>query len=156
MRVFATFAALGVLLISACSDAAKPAPAHKPFRPFPQAATVKLFVESGKYTKDSEVILISEAGQALTPGQRTTIESALFVSPIDPTASSPACFIPHHFFRYYDAAGKQLGEVAVCFCCGGVRVDPARLSPLTEYEADYGKLEKLVQDMGLPTDIECD
>lgn len=70
-----------------------------------------------------------------------------------------ACFIPHHFFEYYDASGRKIGEIQICFCCAGLDVSPGsrvKLSGEQRLAGDFKKLAALVASMGEPTNIECD
>lgn len=154
--------------LSGCSATA-PAPSEDLIRkeavqPFPEAATVRLFVESGNYDASGAPILISAQGRTLTGQQRRQFEALLRVeTPIKLAPDSDywamdACFIPHHFFRYYDGSGRKIGEIAVCFCCLGVAMEPSsRLARRDDqqFHADYPKLKALVASWGEPTDIEC-
>ena len=128
----------------------------RPAKLFPEAVQVRLFVESGRYGADNRPILVSNSGRILTATERREFESALTIATYDRFTTGPACFIPHHFFRYYNRQGRQVGEVAVCFCCAQYSVSPRRGR---RGETDLGrldpKLKKLVGRMGLPTDIEC-
>lgn len=70
-----------------------------------------------------------------------------------------ACFIPHHFFRYYDSGGKKVGEVAVCFCCEGLLTSGSKALETEDRAmvgADYPRLKALVAELGEPTDVFCD
>ncbi len=121
--------------------------------PFPAAAEVRLFVETGH---DADGHSIMSPGKTLSRAQRDIFEAALRIEPLP--ESLDACFIPHHFFRYFDAKGGQVGEIEVCFCCDGVKVTPgASVSPGRgeQFGADYAALKRLVQSMGERTDVEC-
>ncbi|MCB2044890.1 MAG: hypothetical protein H6915_01810 [Novosphingobium sp.] len=137
------------------------ASSQQKLNPFPDAAEVRLFVESGEY-RNQEAVFTNPDGQSMTKEQRKVLENAISVKRIEPDQAFAACFIPHHFFRYYDAVGKQLGEISVCFCCAGVRIDSSDRSAKFEIDedhylaADYAGLETLVKSMGEPTDIECE
>lgn len=125
--------------------------------PFPDASEVRLFVESGEYGSEGHPILSSPEGRRLTDDQRRAFEAALRIEPMPEEMA--ACFIPHHFFRYFDSEGRQVGEIAVCFCCAGVEIDGNTPVPLQTNEifgADFGALERFVQSIGEPTDIACD
>jgi len=70
-----------------------------------------------------------------------------------------ACFIPHHFFRYFDDSGKLVGELALCFCCAGVQQSEGSSVRLSEDQmlvADFRKLESFVASLGERTDVLCD
>ena len=124
---------------------------------FPTASEVRLFVNTD-YDKDGHPIFGKPAGVPLTPTQRAELESSLVVHTISPDEMFTSCFIPHHFFRYFDKAGKLVGEVAVCFCCAGVEQTGASKLKLTEDEmlrADFRKLRSLVRSLGERTDVQC-
>lgn len=120
-------------------------------RPFPGATSVRLFVNSRGANP------VPTGGILLTPAQRREFEAALHDKQPPPPEDRDlaACFIPHHFFRYYDARGAQMGEVAVCFCCGGVALRPTDGADRT-FTTGYDRVERLVKSMGLPTDVNCD
>lgn len=124
--------------------------------PFPDAIEVRLFVEVD-YTNDNKPILSKRNGVRLNAAQRKAFEDSLKM--IAAPEYEAACFLPHHYFRYYDASGKEIGEVAVCFCCYGVgasgskALDPPDGAMLS---ADYGKVKALVAALGEPTDVLCD
>ena len=131
-------------------------------RPFPTATSVRLFVESGKYESDGRPIFTQVKGRSLTESQRAQLDAAVWIeTPIkvsDDWYSMDACFIPHHFFRYFDASGRKLGEVQVCFCCEGVAVESDKQFKLADGQrlnGDFGKLKAMISAMGEPTDIEC-
>ena len=73
-----------------------------------------------------------------------------------PSGSDAACFIPHHFFRYYDAKGRKIGEVEICFCCTGGVASPSLTTRNDEHEVfDVERIKALVKKMKLPTDVSC-
>ena len=125
---------------------------------FPTAAEVRLFVNDD-YDEDGKPLFSNPAGRSLSASQRAEFESALRVHTTTPDESFAMCFIPHHFFRYYDKNGEQVGEVEVCFCCAGVQASGASNIPLTEDQilrADYDKLKTFVRSLGERTDVQCD
>lgn len=124
--------------------------------PFPQATQLRLFVEVG-YTKAGKPILSKAQGIPLNATQRKVFEDSLRVTAAP--EYDVMCFIPHHFFRYYDANGKLLGNVSVCFCCDGVAASGSKtLEPPSgaTLSANYQQLKKLVAELGEPTDILCE
>lgn len=124
--------------------------------PFPDATEVRLFVQTG-YSDDYEPILSSPRGVILSDEQRQSFEDTLSIAAAPAEAYS--CFVPHHFFRYFDADGDQVGEVSVCFCCVGVDASgsDALLHNQSEIiDADFDELEHLVTSLGEPTDVLCD
>ena len=131
----------------------------KPFRnPYPSAGEVRLFVETD-YDAKGEPIYSKPKGRVLTAGQRAEFESLIAVHTISPVEEFAACFVPHHFFRYFDKAGKLVGEVEVCFCCAGVQQSDGSNVRLTKDEmlvADFGKLHSFVASLGERTDVQCE
>ena len=131
----------------------------KPFRnPFPNAGEVRLFVETD-YDAKSEPIYSKPRGRILTASQRAEFESLIAVHTISPDEMFAACFIPHHFFRYFDETGRQVGEVQVCFCCAGVQQSNGSNVRLTEGQmlvADWGKLHSFITALGERTDVQCE
>ena len=143
------------LACSACSQSVPDRPVENIF---PTASTVRLFVNTD-YAKDGTAIYSKPGGLLLNAAQRAEFESALRAHTISPDETFAACFIPHHFFRYFDANGKMIGEIEVCFCCAGVEASGAsniELSDTEDLRADYTKLETLVRSLGEPTDVQCD
>lgn len=141
---------------NAAASLATPFKDRRVTNPFPGATELRLFVEVG-YTKDSKPVLSKRKGVLLDAAQRKAFEDSLVIT-VAPEYDT-MCFIPHHFFRYYDANGKLLGGVSVCFCCDGVAASGSKaLEPPTDalLSADYQKLKKLVAALGEPTDVLCD
>src|SRR3569623_1392340 len=96
------------------------AASDQPLRsPFPTASEVRLFVNTS-YDEKGQPVFSNPHGHALTAAQRATFESLIKVHYLAPDELIAGCFIPHHFFRYFDKSGKQIGELQVCFCCAGV------------------------------------
>lgn len=123
---------------------------------FPDAREVRLFVETGQKSNGNPAYA-EPNGRILTKAQRDTFESTLQIDPI-PDALA-ACFIPHHFFKYYDSQGKELGQIEVCFCCAGVRASQSSqiaIGPDQWLSADFGKLERFIASLKLPTVVQCD
>jgi len=149
-RMLLCFAAV---LAAGCSM--EPDPPRNLGNPYPDASELRLFVHSN-YDESGKPVLTKEAGRTLTAEERQAFERTLRIEPAPDEYS--ACFIPHHFFAYFDPEGKKVGEIEVCFCCAGVQASPEIVAPIGPDEvlsADYDALEKLVQSMGEPTDIEC-
>lgn len=122
---------------------------------FPTATSVRLFVESGE--PGGTMQYSKPAGTLLSPEQRKKLESSLIITKAPEEMA--ACFIPHHFFRYYNAEGKQIGEIIICFCCNGVETEGAsNISPTKGrmLSADYPRIKGLVRELGERTDIQCD
>lgn len=177
MRVGAAFSLMAALSLAACDAPQVWFPKGNGFptyfawstavRPFPEAARVSLVLSDQGLDASGKLVERQHPVRRLTPQQRERLERTIrhvrLVGrlPWDVAAGSPACFAPHHFFRYEDADGKALGEVAVCFCCLGVAIKPADggargyLSQ-DDVGADLVELKQLVRSMGAPTDIQCE
>ncbi|MFN4097586.1 MAG: hypothetical protein ACK4GG_12530 [Sphingomonas sp.] len=141
---------------NAAASFATPFKDRRVTNPFPAATEVRLFVEVA-YTKDNKQILSKRKGIPLDSTQRKAFEDSLVITAAP--EYDTMCFIPHHFFRYYDANGKQLGSVSVCFCCDGVAASGSKAleTPTNAVlSADYQKLKTLVAALGEPTDVLCD
>ena len=141
----------------AAKEKAVAAVSDRPLRnPFPTAREVRLFVESGYGT--DKPIYSKPKGRLLTPAQRSEFESLIKVHTIASDEAFAACFIPHHFFRYFDKSGKLVGELQVCFCCAGVKRSedsPIRLAEGEMLSADFGRLNAFVASLGERTDVDC-
>lgn len=56
------------------------------------------------------------------------------------------CYDPHHAFVFYDAEGKVLASVDICFLCESYEARPKKAAS----NADLIALEKFCRDLGLP------
>ncbi len=130
-----------------------------PVKPYPEAVTVRLFVENDQ----PEGMMVEPQGRVLTPAQRAEFEAS-FAKVSTRNRAVAGCFIPHHFLRYYDAGGHKVGEIAVCFCCSGAAASPELFKPegggfLHPYENhlsyDRARLKTLIESLGLPVDVWC-
>ena len=127
-------------------------------RPWPQASSVRLFVEADDRSDSASR---NPSSRLLNLAERTAVESHLSVDVY--TGGTPiaaACFVPHHFLRYYDATGKMVGEISICFCCSGVETAPDLLAKLprnaTYQSINFDGLQALFEKMGVPTKVLCD
>jgi hypothetical protein len=133
--------------------------------PAPDAAEVRLFVEGIPHRATARVnqLMNDPDGILLTAEQRAILDRSVHRYRAKPSEmgkySMPACFIPHHFFRYYDKGGQQIGELAVCYCCGDIRVTPYNYGPNGDasevWDFDYDAVKKMLKAMDVPTDIDC-
>jgi hypothetical protein len=143
---------------SASHNAQQTTDATHVIRLFPTATEVRLFVDTGRNDSNLHPILTLANGRKLSVSQREKLENSLVWNENYGKELVAACFMPHHFFRYFDSKHRKLGEIAVCFCCGGVEVDKAdgtAIYPETRLNAHYAQLKALVREMHEPTDIEC-
>jgi hypothetical protein len=164
MRLRAALACL--LLLSACSDSAnspstgvaeEPAQAEllrTPFAPFPEATDVRLFIsETGP-----DGPFVEPAGRRLSVADRSAFEQTLAAVTYSAGPSeAAACYVPHHFFRYFNDAGQEVGEVAICFCCKEARLTPDTLpaGPYVVLDFDEPRLREVIAALSLPTDVGC-
>jgi hypothetical protein len=132
-----------------------------PVAVYPSATRVNLLVRD-KFLNNVEVSTNPE-GVDLTTAERQefeqSIKKSVTVRPAGkdyPGGSEAACFIPHHFFRYYDAKGTKIGEVEICFCCTGGVASPSLTTRNDDHEVfDVERIKALVKSMKLPTDVNC-
>jgi hypothetical protein len=143
---------------SAEAPQATPLPDRPVRNAFPNAREVRLFVEI-EYPEGGQPIYSKPHGLKLSQEQRIQLESLLFIHTISPDDDFYGCFAPHHFFRYFDATGKLLGEFQVCFCCEGVQESGASNIEVAKGEmlsTDYDKLKAFVRSLGERTDVQCE
>lgn len=125
--------------------------------PYPEAAHVELYAMERTYDDDFEEVSRKEWTHRLTSSERISVEATFLRTLYDqPPDEIAACCVPHHFFRYYDRDGKQLGEVSVCFCCSCIGYGrDLGFRKNEEEEFKYQELMALIAKMGVPTDIDC-
>ena len=130
-----------------------------PVTPWPEAASVRLFVR-GDY--DGGEDYVEAEGRLLSAAQRKALEQTLkIVSYNRPPNSVAACFVPHHFIRYFDRRGQQIGEIAICLCCHGAQATPGVVGPVPKgvghhyLDFDEPAFRRVITGLGLPTDINC-
>lgn len=175
MLKFATVL-FAVLLVSGCeapqSATGTERPAEIPFtperlvsrttvKPYPQAVTARLFVQNGRGV-DGAPAYVAPDGRRLTDPERQAVEATLSLGSYTAASAEAACFVPHHFVRYYDAAGAQVGEIAICFCCAGVQATPDITGPVAEgadytrLDFDFEALKAVFQRMDIGIDFGCE
>jgi hypothetical protein len=126
---------------------------------FPTATEVRLFVDTGRTDSKHHSILSPETGIPLTKSQRDELEKSLVWNQNFGKDDVAACFLPHHFFGYFDKNHRRLGTVSVCFCCGGVEVirgDGKLIYDEDRLSINLSQVKALVSSMHEPTDIACD
>jgi hypothetical protein len=157
MKVVALIAVAAVLFGS-CSAGGPARPVNSVY---PDAKSVRLFVMQWTTpTTPNDTPrprwLNPAGGYQLSPAQAARLRRALLNSP-PPTGPVAGCFEPHHFFRFYNRSGRQLGEVAVCFCCGGVEAKPALSVGFgRELRVNFPEVESLVKQLGASVNVGCD
>jgi hypothetical protein len=128
--------------------------ARKPVAPYPSATRVELHVQAETRTADGQSTWFPP--RALTAEERKAVEATLSI-PVygDGSRTYSGCFIPHHFFRYFDAAGRQIGQIAVCFCCDGAAAAPRFAGEDEQLDADLAAIGPIIKGLGYRTDIDC-
>jgi len=86
-------------------------------------------------------------GARLSEAQIATVQKA--VAEYHPAIPmGPAnCYTPRHAFVYYDAQGKAVGYVEICFSCWGYRASP-RIGE--RVPIDFDTLKKVFQELKIP------
>ncbi|WP_242773891.1 hypothetical protein [Sphingopyxis sp. YF1] len=128
-----------------------------------EAVEVRLFVKGDTEPKLPRVVELMNDGDGilLTPAQRARLDRSVFRYRMTreefENDAEAACFIPHHFFRYFDADGAQVAELRVCYCCRGVAMSPGdrSLGDDEEWQFDYAGIEQMLREMNIPVDIDC-
>ena len=140
-----------------------PATEIRPIDVYPEAVEVRLSVQSADEAVQRQY---DERGpRTLTTDERRRVEAAFHEVTVwrsDSIATANACFIPHHFLTYYDASGRQVGRLSVCFCCHGVRDEPnvvdfrPSAGAVWRYlDFDRETLGTAIRALGFPTDVDC-
>lgn len=166
---FFLIAIFSIFGLAACDAQKAQAPSDelitetKSIEVYPHAKSVRLFIEDRPLNDDGFFGMGNVDGVELTSEQRMMFEKAIFRQIIVQRPESgegayeEACFIPHHFFRYFNELGEMVGEIEICFCCDGGLASPALIEPADDQwvEYDIATIKKLVQSMDLPTDVNC-
>jgi hypothetical protein len=126
---------------------------------FPDGETVQLYYDVSdlppQQSDDRTHGYPVRAGPRLNADQRQRLEAAVSYRPIEPNEAFAGCFIPHHFFKYFDSSGKETGSVSVCFCCGGARLSSDSPGSGSTEEIDYDEIQAIVTELGISTDLGC-
>ena len=142
-------------------DERPPVTKLEPIAIYPMGARVNLLIKNSLL--NGPELSTKPDGVDLTTAERLefeqSIKKSVTVRPAGkdyPGEGADACFIPHHFFRYYDAKGTKIGEVEICFCCTGGIAKPSLTTRNDEHEVfDVERIKALVGKMKLPTDASC-
>lgn len=119
---------------------------------YPNATTVRMYVPGSFDGKARKTPL---EGVTLSQDQVKRLRAAISRDP--PPEAYAACFVPHHFFRFYDSRGSKVGELSVCLCCSGIQADPTLLhDPNSELGFDYWAVADIIRELGYPINIDCD
>lgn len=153
---------LGVWLLQPDKFGSQSSLPEKP-RSLAEAADVRLFIEGLPHREppSTQKLINNVNGISLTEDQRTILEQAIRKrrATYEDIYGQPACFIPHHFFRFYDSDGAVFATLAVCYCCGGARLEgpaAARIMGEADFiDFDYFAVKGMLRRMSVPTDIDC-
>ncbi|RBP45651.1 hypothetical protein DES53_10233 [Roseimicrobium gellanilyticum] len=104
------------------------------------------FLNGGHKVDLSRLEELSVKKAELTPTQIETLIQAIYGK--NKKMPSAACYSPHHLFLFYDASGKLINSVELCFSCTGVVTSP-ELPEKHWYRHDFRKLAKLCEECGI-------
>lgn len=127
----------------------------------PDATEVRLFVQGLPFRESprTQALMNETEGLPLTRAQRDILDRSLMRHRLLPSESvaTPACYDPHHVFRYFDAKGEHVGTLEVCYCCRQVRVyaTDQGLNEGEVWEFDFEGAAAILKAMDVPTDINC-
>lgn len=140
-------------------DLIEPVTKSEPISPYPNATLVNLLILDLEPDHGTGGRSSKPQGTFLTKEQRAEFDLSVRKITLlnDGSVGAVACFDPHHFFRYYDATGKKIGEISVCFCCGNSRFEPAvkKLTDKQWIDVDVDMAKRFVKKLGLPTNMHC-
>lgn len=88
--------------------------------------------------------LINGAGALLTESQTRRLLPALTTETV--RKHRTACYIPHHAFLFYDAAGHVVAHTEICFTCTLQRSSPAGLPEHINFQAVWD----ILLELGVP------
>lgn len=140
----------GALLSSCASAPVSGTPVAWPPVPF---ATVRAFVYDcdadrsvNFFQKDGSRHrgIINGPGVLLTESQVQRLMPALTTATV--RKHRTACYLPHHAFLFYDAAGRVVAHTEICFTCTIQRSFPAGLPEHINFQAVWD----LLREAGVP------
>lgn len=135
---------LSLLLIGSASAAQWPGAAYSEVRGYAYNAYVRgrsaNLVENGRLGST----VVNKAGVRLTPRQIDQLIVELSNKRSGPV-DLRTCWSPHHGFVFYNARGKVVAWVEICFRCGNILA-----SPPSEGIYHIKALRKLVYELKLP------
>ena len=89
--------------------------------------------------------IINEGGAKLSDEQTERLKAALRTS--EERIAGAFCYMPHHGFVFFDADGKAMGHIELCFQCGNVASSP---KGLPEREWNWEEIKKLLEELKIP------
>lgn len=141
---------LGAVLSSCASAPVSGVPVAWPPAKF---ATVRAFVydcdadqSKGFFQKDGRPArgIINGPGALLTDSQVKRLMPALTTETV--RQHRTACYLPHHAFVFYDAAGRVVAHTEICFTCTIQRSFPAGLPEHINFQAGWD----ILREAGVP------
>lgn len=146
-----TGAGLAGAVLSSCASA--PVSGIPVAWPPAKFSTVRAFVydcdaddTKGFFQKNGAVAkgVINGPGALLSPAQVQRLLPALTTE--TPRKNHTACYLPHHAFVFYDAAGRVVAHAEICFNCTIQRSFPAGLPGHINFQAVWD----LLRELGVP------
>jgi len=144
------------LLASCASTKSQPGPAYGsppvvwPKQPYTSvrafayhcdADVSRAFMQPGmRYAKG----VLNAPGAELSPTQVRRLQTAITV-PQTESMRTP-CYAPHHAFVFYDAAGKPVAHLEICFMCNKHRAFPSGLPAYIDMQT----LATIIKELGVP------
>ncbi|OYW16623.1 MAG: hypothetical protein B7Z39_00080 [Novosphingobium sp. 12-64-8] len=134
------------------------------YSPFPNATSVRLFVQSETFDEGGIDGLRDARGRLLTSKETELLKSAfskktVIRPPAEGYVDTACAFVPRHVFRFFDKRNKRLGDALVCFECYEVELQPPGALAEVSFpkqgqsflKVDYSILETLLREMKVPT-----
>lgn len=90
--------------------------------------------------------VLNAPGVELSPAQVKRLLSA--VSTEVPPGKYKPCYVPHHAFVFYDAGGRPVAHLEVCFTCRRTIATPEGIAEHFDYDILWG----LLHEMGVPAE----
>lgn len=153
-------AAKRILIAFVCAlGCAQPVQADARFSLFPNAAKVRVYggptsidiaVRAGRVLEQN----LSKNGRSretpaidggwLTPDEVDQLRRAVSLETPGDTITVAACCFPRHAFLFYDAKGRYLGFLTVCFECGCAEIRPFKQDDSHEIHWDRSAVAAIV------------
>jgi hypothetical protein len=89
--------------------------------------------------------IINNEGAKLTDEQIERLKKALESS--EKRMPGAFCYMPHHGFVFFDADGKAMGHIELCFTCGNVDSSP---KGLPDNEWNWKEMRKILEELKIP------
>jgi hypothetical protein len=143
-----------VVTLSACTNLSTSVPPAPPGQPWPPKpfTTVRAFVydchadESYDFVQPGGRLakgILNAPGTLLTETQVRRLMAATSASL--PKSTRSPCYVPHHAFVFYDAQGRAVAHLEICFTCNKHRAFPAG----TPDYIDMVALQGILDDAGV-------